>query len=73
MAGSRSQSKGQPMSTLTTITQNIITANDNRLNQVISRHQHARIIAAYNRALVANGYTWADVENESNRLQGQPQ
>jgi hypothetical protein len=56
------------MDTLTTITQNIIAANDDRLNQVITREQHATIVSRYNRALVANGYTWADVENESNRL-----
>jgi hypothetical protein len=50
------------MITLSDITRSITTANDDRLNGIITRQQHAAIIARYNRVLVANGYTWSDVE-----------
>jgi hypothetical protein len=57
------------MELITQITQSIIKANDARLDGTITREHHAMIIKQYNRALVANHYTWKDVEKESDRLQ----
>lgn len=49
--------------TIQELTNQIVAANEYRLDGLITREEHAKQIAAFNRLLVAHGWTWGDVEN----------
>jgi hypothetical protein len=49
--------------TIQELTRQIVAANEYRLEGFITREQHAKEVANFDRLLAAHGYTWADVEN----------
>jgi hypothetical protein len=49
--------------TIEELTRKIVAANEYRLEGFITREQHAKEVAKFDRLLAAYGWTWADVEN----------